>query len=337
MATEQHGQGGSPVPAPGGTPSGGGSPGAFSNPGLLAAGAAGCVAAFCALWAFRGLPLGTALFWLAPLPLFLAGLGFGLGSAVGAALLGAVLVGLFAHWAGLLIFLALFAVPVPVLLGLAMGGPGGGPGGGAGQGAGGTLRLQAPLVFLGLWPTALLAIVALWLTGEGGLEATLRRLVEGVLQRLGMPADEMVVGMVVRLNAAAFGLLGAVGMVLNGMAAQRILARRGLARAQVQDIGRLRLPGWYPLLPALAAVAFLVAPAGSDAVPFSALLLLLLPPFFLGIAGVHLRARGRSGRVPMLGVFYLLLVVFLQLMAPAMVALGLFDHFRRRQGAPTQT
>lgn len=329
MATEQHGQGGSPVPAPGGSPSGGGSPGAFSNPGLLAAGAAGCVAAFCALWAFRGLPLGTALFWLAPLPLFLAGLGFGVGSAVGAALVGAVLVAVFAHWAGLLIFLALFAVPVPVLLALAMGG--------AGQGVGGTLRLQAPLVFLGLWPTALLAIVALWLAGEGGLEATLRRLVEGVLQRLGMPADDMVVGMVVRLNAAAFGLLGAVGMLLNGMAAQRMLARRGLARAQVQEIGRLRLPGWYPLLPVLAGVVFLVAPAGSDAVPFSALLLLLLPPFFLGIAGVHLRARGRSGRVPMLGVFYLLLVVFLQLMAPAMVALGLFDHFRRRQGAPTQT
>lgn len=329
MATEQHGQGGGPVPAPGGGPTGGGAPGAFSNPGLLAAGAAGCVAAFCALWAFRGLPLGTALFWLAPLPLFLAGLGFGVGSAVGAALLATVLVGLFAHWAGLLIFLALFAVPAPTLLALAMGG--------AAPPAGGTLRLQAPLVFLGLWPTALLAIVALWLTGEGGLEATLRRLVEGVLQRLGMPADETVVGMVVRLNAAAFGLIGAVGMVLNGMVAQRLLARRGLARAQVPDLGGLRLPGWYPLLPVLAAVAFLVAPAGSDAVPFSALLLLLLPPFFLGVVGVHLRARGRSGRVPMLGVFYVLLVVFLQLMAPAMVALGLFDHFRRRQGAPTQT
>jgi len=329
MTTEQQGQGqgGSPVPAGGGGPAGGGARGALSNPGLLAAGAAGCVAAFCVLWAFRGLPLGVALFWLAPLPLFLAGLGFGLGSAVGAAAVAALLVGIFAHWTGLLVFLALFAVPVPALVGLAFGG--------IGPAAGGALRLQAPLVFLGLWPTALLALVALSLVGEGGLEATLRRMVEGVLQRLGMPAEETMIGMVVRLNAAAFGLLDGAAMVLNGLAAQRLLARRGLARAQLPELRRLRLPRWYPLLPVLAGVAFLAAPEGADAVPFSATLLLLLPPFFLGIAGVHLRARGRSGRVPMLGLFYVLLVVFLQVMAPAMVALGLFDHFRRGNAART--
>ncbi|MCV4940286.1 hypothetical protein OFC17_36475, partial [Escherichia coli] len=70
--------------------------GFLSNPGVLAAGAAGCASAFCALWAFEGLPLGTGLLWLAPLPLFLAGLGFGTGPAAGAAALAAAIVGLLA-------------------------------------------------------------------------------------------------------------------------------------------------------------------------------------------------------------------------------------------------
>lgn len=323
MATEQHGQGGGPVPAPGGGPTGGGAPGAFSHPGLLAAGAAGCVAAFCALWAFRGLPLGTALFWLAPLPLFLAGLGFGTGAALGAALLATLLVGLFGSGVGVLLFAALFALPAPLLVATAL--RGGAP----------TLGLSTPLVLLGLWPAMVLVLAALWMAGDGGLEAAMRRAVEGVLLRLGVAANEMLVDMVVRVNAAAFGLLGATALALNGTIAQRWLVRRGLARAAVPDLGQLRLPNWYPALPAVALLALLVTPAGGNAVAFSLLLILLLPPFFLGIAGVHLRASGRSGRVPMLGVFYVLLVVFLQFMAPAMVALGLFDHFRRGSAART--
>jgi hypothetical protein len=320
MPTGQHGQGGSP-PAPQGA---GGGVGPFSSPGLLAAGAAGCAAAFCALWAFNGLPLGSFLLWLTPLPLFLAGLGFGTGSAAGAALLATLLVAAFGSRIGVLFLLALFALPVPLLVGLALRG-GGAP----------TLGLSSPLMLIGVWPVAVLLLAAFWMAGEGGLEATMRRVVEGVLMRLGVAANEAVVSMVVRVNAAAFGLLGTAALVLNGIAAQRFLARRGLARAATPDLRRLRLPGWYPLLPLLAAIAVLAAPAGHDAVAVSALLLLLLPPFFLGIAGVHLRAGGRPGRVPMLGLFYVLLVVFLQFMAPAMVALGLFDHFRRGKAAPT--
>lgn len=161
----------------------------------------------------------------------------------------------------------------------------------------------------------------------------MRRVVESVLLRLGVEANDTLVGLIVRINAAAFGLIAAVAMVLNGLLAQRMLTRRGLARYAVPPPGQVALPGWYPLLPALAACAVIAAPAGNDAVAVSALLLVLLPAFFLGIAGVHQRAGGRPGRVPMLGLFYVLLVVFLQFMAPAMVALGLFDHFRRGRAA----
>lgn len=294
-----------------------------TNPAVLAAGAAGCLASLCTLWALNGLPFGAFLLWLTPLPLFLAGLSFGTGTVLGGAALATLLVGALGTMTGAVVFIALFALPVPVLVAMATGG------------RAPALRLSAPLVLLGLWPLTVLLLVALWMAGEGGLEAAMRRVVESVLLRLGVTANEMLVSTVVRVNAAAFGLLGATAMVLNGLVAQRMLARRGLARAAMPDLRQLRLPGWYPLLPVAAAAAAMATPAGSDAVAVSALLLTLLPPFFLGIAGVHLRASGRPGRVPMLGLFYVLLLVFLQLMAPAMVALGFFDHFRRGKAAST--
>ena len=296
-----------------------------SNPGLLAAGAAGCAAAVCTLWAMEGLPLGAFLLWLTPLPLFLAGLGFGLGSAMAGATVATLLVVLLTSITGAVVFMALFAVPVPLLLGLAL----------RGAAPGGPLRLSGPMLLLGLWPMLVLLLTAAWMAGEGGLEATMRRVVESVLLRLGVAANDALVGLIVRINAAAFGLIAAVAMVLNGLLAQRMLARRGLARHAVPQPGQVALPGWYPLLPVLAACAVIAAPAGNDAVAVSMLLLSLLPAFFLGIAGVHQRAGGRPGRVPMLGLFYVLLVVFLQFMAPAMVALGLFDHFRRGRAAST--
>ena len=57
----------------------------LSNPRWLAATAGGLAAAVLSLWAMRGLPLGFAAFWLTPLPLFAAGLGFGPGAMAGAA------------------------------------------------------------------------------------------------------------------------------------------------------------------------------------------------------------------------------------------------------------
>jgi hypothetical protein len=300
----------------------------MASPGALAAAAAGFASAACALWAFRGLPLGVLTLWLAPLPMFLAGLGFGAGAAVAAALVAALLVALSTSGAlPLLVFLLAFAVPVPLLVATALrGGGGGGPG----------LNLSLPLVLLGVWPTAVLLLAALTASGEGGLEAALRRAVEGAMARMGVAGADPLVGTVVRIKAAALGFWAGLALLANAAAAQSFLARRGLARATTPPPGALRLPGWYPALPAAGAVAFLAAPAGGDVVALSAMLLLAVPLFWLGIAGVHARLpQGRRGRAPLLAGFYLLLVLFLQLVAPAMVALGLFDHFRRGSAART--
>jgi Predicted membrane protein (DUF2232) len=312
-----------------GSQQGGGGGGVLANPGLLAAGAAGLAAATLALWAFRGLPGGTALFWATPFPLFAAGLGFGPGSAVAAALLAAGLLAGFGGSVQALAFLALFGIPAPMLL-LA---------GWPRRGGGGRFAPGLPLALLGLWPVAVLLLAALLLPGEGGLEAAMRGAVETALSRMGGgmgPVPEALVAQLVRVKAAAIGFWTGLALLANAAVALRFLARRGLARVAPPDPAALRLPGWYPALPAVAAVLFLLAPAGGDAVALSALLLLLVPLFLLGVAGVHTRARGLRGRAPMLALFYLMLVLFLHMMGPALVGLGLYDQFRRRP-APRQS
>jgi hypothetical protein len=175
---------------------------------------------------------------------------------------------------------------------------------------------------------------ALFLSGGEGLQAAMRAALETTLGRAGFAVPEPLLGQLVRVQAAAVGFLSALAMLGNGFAARRFLLRRGgFAVPPVPDPARVRLPGWYPLLPALAAGLFLAVPAEADAAPLSALLLLLVPLLLMGVAGVHARAQGRPARVPMLALFYLLLALFLQVMGPALVGLGLYDQFRRRASA----
>lgn len=306
-----------------GRSSGGGWPaGWLANPGALAAAAAGCAAAALMLWALRGLPLGTLTLWLVPLPLFLAGLGFGGSAAWLGAALAAVLLWMTGGVLPVAVFLVLFGLPVPLLVTTALR-------------RRGPMDLTLPLALVGLWPLAVLLVVAATLPGEVTLEASMRGVVEAALTRLGAPAPEEFVAALARVKAAAIAFCAAVAWLATGRAAQGFLARRGLARAATPDFAALRLPFWYPALPALAAGMFLAAPAEGDAMALSALLMLLVPLFFAGIAGVHRRLRGRGGRLPMLAAFYVLLVLFLQFMGPALVGLGLHDQLRRR--APGQT
>ncbi|MCB4823454.1 hypothetical protein [Roseicella aerolata] len=296
--------------------------GVFGNPGLLAAGAAGFASAVAALWAMRGLPLGTGLFWIASFPLFAAGLGFGPASAIAASLLATLLVALAGGGFAAVIFLALFGMPAPLLVLAAL--------------RGGKVTLSLPLALLGLWPLFVLMVASATLGGGEGLEASMRAAMEMALTRLGMPAPEAVVAELVRVKAGAIGFWGALALLANAAAAIGFLARRGLLMVPKPDWSAVRLPGWYPLLPAAALGLFLAAPAGGDAVSLSALLILLVPLFLQGLAGVHARLRGRKGRLPMLVGFYVLLVVFLQVMGPGLVGLGLYDQFQRR-AAPRQS
>lgn len=289
-------------------------------PWLLAAGAAALLAAASMLWALRGLPLGTPALWLTPLPILAAGLGFGAASGAVAALGAAALVTAFGSPTQAAIFAVLFGAPAALLVAAAQ--------------RGGGLTFGPPLALLGLWPAGVLLAAALLVPDEGGVEAAMRRGVELGLSRLGLDAPEQFVSALVRVKAAALGGWTMLMLLANGVAAHRLLHRAGLARA-TPDWTATRLPAWYPLLPSLLLPIVLLAPDGTGAVPLSALLLLLLPLALLGVAGVHRRLRPRPGRRAILGAFYVCLFLFLQLLGPALVGLGLHDQLRRPATPPT--
>jgi hypothetical protein len=295
--------------------------GVLGNPRWLAAMAGGLVAAVLSLWAMRGLPLGFAAFWLTPLPLFAAGLGFGPGAAAGAAGLAAVIHVSLAGLLPMVVFLAAFAVPAVLIM--------------AGGFRQGRIDTALPLAVLGLWPVLVILLCAAWFAGSpGGLEAAMRAAVEQGLQRMGGGASQFSVAQLVQVMAAALGFWMAVSLSVNGAAAQSALARSGLALAPSPRWSESRLPGWYPPLTGAGAAAWLLLRGADDVVLLSVLLVLLLPVFLVGIAAVHRRSAGRPGRNFMLGVFYAGLVILSVPAAIAVTAFGFYEQWGRRGASP---
>ena len=285
----------------------------FNNPAGLAAAAAGLISALLALWAMRGLPLGGLLLWFAPAPIFMAGLAFGPVIAWLAAATGAMVVAFSAHPFALAFYLALFAVPAALLVTLYL------------RPAGPDVSL--PVMLVGLYPVALVALLAFVLDGQGGLEAALRDAVNQGARRMGVPLDSAMLDAVVRVKAAAVGFWTALLLIGNAALAQWFLRKRELSLTGWPDLAEARMPIWYLAALGLAGAAFAL---DGGTVTLSMLLLLTVPFFLMGVAAVHRRTRDRGARVWLLASFYALMLVFLQFMAPAMVGLGLYEQWARR-------
>ncbi|WP_372623280.1 hypothetical protein [Falsiroseomonas sp.] len=285
--------------------------GPLADPRLLAAGAAGLVAAILALWAFRGMPLGVVAFWAVPLPLFLAGMGFGTAALLLAAGLAGLLVWLAGTAIGAWLFLIAFGAPAALLLIAA-------------RASGG---LGLPLAMLGLLPAATIVGAALWLADmPGGLEGTLRALTEAALDSFDLADSAGLVAEIVRVQAAAIGFWVALALLANGWLAGWMLARAGIAAPPAWSSARL--PGWYAVAPGLAFGLWLAAAEGADAVPLSLVLVLLVPLMLHGLAALHRRTRGRGGRPLLLGGVYMALLLMFVPTSLAVVGYGAFDLLR---------
>ena len=147
-----------------------------------------------------------------------------------------------------------------------------------------------------------------------------------------MSLPEGMIEAVVRVKAAAIGFWVAIVAIGNAALAQGFLVRRGLNLAPTPALDEARMPGWYLVLVLVAGAAFA---AGGDAVTLSLLLLLMVPFFLMGVGSIHRRLRDRQGRVWFLAGFYTLMLIFLQIMAPAMVGMGLYEQWARRPGLGT--
>lgn len=298
--------------------------GVLSNPRGLAAMAGGLAAAVLSLWAMRGLPLGFAAFWLTPLPLFAAGLGFGPVAAAGAAGIGAAIHILLAGTLPTIVFLAAFGLPTVAIVGTGF--------------RHGRIDPSVPLALLGLWPAIVIVAVAASFAGTpGGLEGAMQTAVEQGVRRMGAIPADFPVAELVRVMAAALGFWAAVSLTVNGAAAQSALSRSGYALAETPRWSEVRLPAWYPPLTGLAAAIWLVLGGESDVVTLSVLLVILLPVFLQGVAAVHRRSVGRPGRPFMLGAFYAGLVILSVPAAIAVTAFGFYEQWGRRTSPPGGT
>ncbi|MES2712292.1 MAG: hypothetical protein V4653_11975 [Pseudomonadota bacterium] len=283
-----------------------------ADPRWLAAGAGGFLAAAVALWTMRGLPGGTLLLWVAPLPIMAAGLIAGPFAAIGALVLATVLLWAVASGLSVTFFLAIIGIPAALLVTLAVRRDG--------------VQLSAPMAALGLYPLALLIWAAIAMADHpGGLAGVMERTLRAAVTMMALPGVEPIIDSLVRIQAAMIAFCLNVIWVANAVMAQRLLARFGMAAMPSPNLATARLPGWYTVLPALAA-GFWIA-GDQDVVALSAFLILLLPFFWQGVVGVHRRAAAVRGRRFVIAGYYVAMVIFLQLMAPATVALGLYDQW----------
>jgi hypothetical protein len=296
----------------------------LGNPRWLAGTAAGLTAAILSLWAMRGLPLGFAAFWLTPLPLFAAGLGFGPASMAWAAGLAAVIHVAVSGMLPTAVFLVGFGVPAVLIVTLGL--------------RQGRIDTALPLALLGIWPAIVVMAAGAAFAGvPGGLEGAIRAAVVHGLGRMGTSPDQVPVQELVQVMAAAIGFWMAVSLSVNGAAAQSALVRLGLALAPTPRWSAVRLPAWYPALTALGAAVWLAFGGEGDVVTLSAMLLLLLPVFLQGIAAIHRRSAGRPGRHFMLGIFYAGLVILSVPAAIAVTAFGFYEQWGRRTSPPGGT
>jgi hypothetical protein len=296
--------------------------GVWNDPVWLSGLAGGAAAAAFVAWAIGGLPLAPVAFWLAPLPLFLAGLGFGLGAAVVGGASGAMLLAALSGVVPVTLFGLVFAGPAVVALALGA--------------AGGAFSLARPMALLGLWPAALVLLAALLLADRpGGFEGALREAVTGALQQMGAPSDAATVDLIVQVKAGALGVWFAIAMAGSAALAQRLLARRSLARMPSPRWASARLPSWYPPLAAVALAVWLV---GSDDAVFASLALVLCVPLLLqGLAAIHERSRAFAGRRFLLAGVYAVLILFSIPAAVLLAGFGIFDQYGRRAAPPGQT
>ncbi|MEI8393258.1 MAG: DUF2232 domain-containing protein [Rhodospirillaceae bacterium] len=307
-------------------------------PALLAALGCGFTSAVLYLAVLTGSWGGMVLVYLAPLPLFVAGLGFGTAAmalASGVAVIAVTVI------AGSLVLGGTFALlsVAPVLLLVRQG----------------LLSRSRPDETLEWYPPGLLLVA---LTGLGGAivlvvvlvgmafggEDGLRGLIQGVLVEsltALFPGKELAAidpSGLAAANLVATALPGIVvvswlgGIMVNGLLAQGVVARfERLIRPPLRMVD-LELPGWAPLVLAvtLGGAFGLGGQAGFALVNLA--IVLAVPFFFAGLAVVHAFAGTRRSKTAILSVFYLVLT-FLAWPVIAVIGLGIIEQWAglRRQ------
>lgn len=306
-------------------------------PALLAAITGGASAAAMYLSVLTGSPGGMIMVYLAPLPLFLAGLAFGPRAAAMASGLAVLLV--FGIGGGVVLpltFLVFSVLPVLVvgrqaLLSRQR------PDGGVQWYPPGLLLLT--LAGLGVAAVLAAAVLAQLFGAEGGLKTVVRDLLVGNLTELfattGAPAAPNPGPEVAETIAQVFPGVVAVSwlmmVVTNGLLAQALLARFNRLMRPMLRMTELELPGWTPLVLSVTALGAVALEGEIGFLLVNLAIVQALPFFFSGLAVVHAFAARRASKVAILVGFYLVLS-FLAWPVVAVIGLGIIEQWAGLRG-----
>lgn len=301
---------------------------------------AGLVAALLFSVVITGSPLAVLLYSAAPLPIFIAALGWNHRAGLFAAAAGALAVAVALTVSAGIAFAVIIALPAWWIAYLAL----------LARNDGSGTTEWYPLGNLMVWvaATAALATVgsALVMTTEyETYRAVIARIIENLL-------NEMVRGKLIALTPdadlpeLARSLAPIVPVGIGASFVTTITANLWLAGKTVQVSGRLPRP--WPFIPSttlprqallLLVVSIVTALAGGFiGVAGAAMTGALLAAFmFSGLAMLHDLSRGRPFRTPMLISIYVALVVMQAVLTPLLALAGLFDTLfglRKRAALP---
>ncbi|WP_089175244.1 DUF2232 domain-containing protein [Bosea sp. AS-1] len=301
---------------------------------------AGLVAALLFSVVITGSPLSALLYSAAPLPIFIASLGWNHRSGLFATAAGALAVAVALAPTGGIAFALIIGLPAWWIAYLALL---------ARTDAQGAVEWY-PLGNLMVWiaATAALATVGSALVMTTDYEtyrSVIARMIESLL-------NEMVRGRLISLPAGievgelAHSLAPAVPLGIGASFVTTIAANLWLAARAVKVSGRLPRP--WPFIPATALprkalllfllAAFLTSLGGFIGLAATAFTGALLAAFmFSGLALLHDISRGRPWRAPMLISVYVALIVMQAVLTPLLALIGLADSLfglRRRAALP---
>lgn len=247
-----------------------------------------------------GTPGALVLVYMTQLPLFIAGLWLGAGTAAIAGLTGALILLAASGLVGAALFAALNAVPVVVLVRQALL---------AQRRSDGTLVWYPPgLLTAWLTAFALAGIVAALLLfgGPEGLQSALRGIVAEVLERVAatpVPDRDRVAETIATIIPGAVAASWMITSIGNAALAQGVLARFRANWRPSPDLAGLGLPMWLPAALGLAAAATMFGGAPRF-VGINMMIALSVPFCLAGLAVLHAAARRLSQPALALVCFY---------------------------------
>jgi hypothetical protein len=279
-------------------------------------------------------PAAVLLVYLTQLPLFVAGLGLGLVAAVVAAAVAVAIVLPAVGGAAALLFVGLDAVPVVVLVRQALR---------SSPGPSGRPEWYPPGLLL-TWLTGLAlaggAVALVLLGGPARIDALLRGALRPLVAQLPNQATlaerrELIGALATMLPGVALASWVTMA-ILNGAAAQALLARFGANRRPSPEFTALSLPSAMAILLGVAAVLATLQDSRARFVGIAVLILLAVPFSLAGLAVLHAFARRLARPGAALACFYVAAGIFGWPML-LVALLGLIDAtvgLRRRLSPP---